>query len=338
MAWIKRNKFFVIIMAVGLICIGGCGYLFWKNLSDASAQETEYAGNLAQYTGLVKAPIPPTDENTQNAKLDQTNIMELLTNFQKSFVSFPTPPKVDDQRFKAYLTETLANLTLAATNARVALPGNFAFGFTMQQQAFNYPAGNLVPWMQQLVEIKSIFALLYQAKVNSIESFQRIRVSGTDDSSDYLDASKVTNGLLIATPYQVTFQCFGRELANVLESLAQSSNCYIVKTLSVQHAFFIDTSSSVQNDMMDAPVMQDLDAEGKPVIRPGRRNGPGQPPTPVQPQAPTQPSTPVTRRAVPKTVLSESLLRVSIAIDAVQMSSGTVQTNSSAVQTRGGGH
>jgi hypothetical protein len=319
MAWIKRNKFFVIAMVVGLACIGYCGYLFAANLSSVSAKDAEYTSNLRQYKSLMSAPLYPSEQNTAGAKQDITNVQELLTNYRKAFVSFPPPPKMTDESFKAYLGETIHSLGVAATNAGVTLPDAFPFGFTMQLKQFNYPPDALQPWMQQLAEIKAIFAILYQARINSVEIFQRVKISYSDDGpgSDFFDASKVTNSPLVSTPYKMTFRAFGPELAAVLDGLAQSSNCFIVKTLQVEKAYVPDTGQDqmVEPQPTAAPIMNREENPGGDMNdrRSSRR---------VPTQATTETQAPTVRR-VPRTVLSEGLLRVTIAIDAVQNSGGS---------------
>lgn len=347
MAWIKRNKFFVISMAVGLGCIGYCAYLFWSKLSDVSSKNDEYTSNLAQYKTLNSSPLYPSDQNITSAKEDQAKVQELLADYRKAFVSFPTPRKVDEQGFKAYLGQTVFDLDAAATNSGVTLPDAFAFGFSMQQKEFNYPAENLQPWMEQLAEIKAICAILYESRINSIESFQRVRVNQSSDdgsSQDCFDATMVTNSPLVSTPYKLTIRGFSRELANVLDGLAQSSNCFIVKTIQVEHVI---GDTSIQPDLADAQPVPATPAYNT-MPNPGgdgfQRRGERMREQPV----PTPETPVVVPRRGPKTILSEGLLRITLAVDAVQISSEPPvaaapaptrqRTAGNAVPSSGGGH
>ena len=98
-----------------------------------------------------------------------------------------------------------------------------------------YEAENIQPWVGQLEQIKALLSVFYQAKVNSIEVVRRVHVSDTDagNGGDYIETVAITNQDQIITPYAVVFQGFSRDLANVLESLATASNCFIVKDLDV---------------------------------------------------------------------------------------------------------
>ena len=165
MAWIKRNKFFVISMAVGLLLIGGCAYLFWNNLGGGCLRRRRsIQDDAGQLQNLRNANPYPSDANIASANEDQGHVRDMLADFQKALVPFPTPPKLDDQGFKAYLGQSISDLGMAASNAQVGLPDAFAFTFTDQQKSSISLAENIRPWMDQLVEIKALCAVLYQAQ------------------------------------------------------------------------------------------------------------------------------------------------------------------------------
>jgi hypothetical protein len=311
MAWIKRNKFFVLSMAAGLILTGYCGWLFYNNLSDVSAKADEYQSNLASLNALQSAQIPATKENIDRANEEQRQAAGLLADLQKSIPPFPPPDAMDEQKFKAFLGQSISDLGGAADSAGVSLPDGFAFTFTAQQRQLNYPAENIRPWLQQLTQIKALCAILFDARVNSIVSLQRVRVSPTEDgpASDFFDAAPVTNAPLVSTPYKMCFRGFSRELASVLDKLAQSSNCLVVKTIQVQHE--ADDSTASASPMLNTAFP--VPANPAPPGRPGRfgeamgagSRTPGNAPG-----------------GAPVTVLSERLLRVSISVDMVTPSGG----------------
>src|SRR6185503_10826165 len=100
----------------------------------------------------------------------------------------------------------------------VTLPvQNYAFSFKVQRDQYNFSAGSLEPLAVQLGEVRTICDILFRAKINSIDSFQRERVSVEDQNgppSEYLDPShiSVTNEQAILSPYMVTIRCFSAEL------------------------------------------------------------------------------------------------------------------------------
>ncbi len=237
MAWIKRNLFFVIGMAVGLALTGYCVWLFYQDFGKNSEVAKEAQDIVAQYDALVNNPkVPyPSEENIQHAREDQAKVKELVDELRTSFTPFPTQSNLDVKGFSEYLENTIFDLRTKATNAGVTVPDDFAFGFTDQRGKLNYPLECIPLWMQQVAEVKTICDILYRAKVNSLLALRRVSMSSSNDMIvtpiDRLDARVVPTPFGTATPYLIEIKCFSRELASVLSGLARSSNCFVVKTI-----------------------------------------------------------------------------------------------------------
>jgi len=89
----------------------------------------------------------------------------------------------------------------------------------------------------QLGDIKAICDVLFAAKINTLYSLRRSRVSDDDSKgpqSDYLELSPVTNDLAVLVPYEVTFYGFSAEIAAVLSGFANEPHGFIVTTLNVE--------------------------------------------------------------------------------------------------------
>ena len=243
MTWIKRNVFFVLGLFAGVALTGYCGWMFYQNLGKVAKAATDYQSESDQLGVLLKAPNYPSDGNIQVATEDQRQITELLDRFHGAMHSLPPPPKEDDQGFLSYLRQTVTELGTAATDAGVELPEDFAFTFTAQLTNLNHPVENIRPWIEQLGEIKVICGILFEAKINSMVSLQRVRVSPSDDgpSSDYFGAEVVTNAPEIFTPYKLSFRGYSQDVAEVLRGLARSSNFIRIKAIQVRH----DTEGNV---------------------------------------------------------------------------------------------
>src|ERR1039458_4069630 len=105
MAWIKRNLFFVVGMAVGLALTGYCAWLFYqdsgKNLEVAKEAEV----NATNYDALVNNPkVPyPSEENIQHAREDQAQVKQLVDELRTSFTPFPTQSNLDVKGFSESL-------------------------------------------------------------------------------------------------------------------------------------------------------------------------------------------------------------------------------------------
>jgi hypothetical protein len=234
MAWIKRNLIFVIIVAVGLGATGFCGYLLYSALEQNKADSDKYLSDKSSLETLQKKRPFPDQQNIKAAELDAERVRAFLTDFHKPFAAFPTPPKLDDRRFKEYLQNSVMHFGLEASNAGVGLPPGYAFAFSQQMNVLNYSSDCIAPWMQQLTEINAILHILYNAKINYLEKIKRPTVPGEDVmGDDYLQIGMVTNTTGVVTPYMVNFRAFSAEIANVLAGVAASSNCLIIKTIYV---------------------------------------------------------------------------------------------------------
>src|SRR5438128_2529511 len=121
MLWIKRNLFFVIGIAVGVLLIGGAGYYLWNALNDNSSASDDLKGALSEWQTLQTKSPYPSSENILAAQDEQKRLRAFLGEFRQSFAPFPAPAKTDEKGFKTYLEKTLAVLQMAATNARVQL-------------------------------------------------------------------------------------------------------------------------------------------------------------------------------------------------------------------------
>ncbi|HUD45796.1 MAG TPA: Amuc_1100 family pilus-like protein [Candidatus Baltobacteraceae bacterium] len=320
MAWVKRNLTFVIIIAVGLIATGYCGYLLYQVVGANAAVSGDYSSTLQQLQSAQAATPPATKENIDAAKADQQRVQQFLVDFRKSFAPFPTAPKVDDRGFVEHLQLILRQFSLDATNSGVQLPPDYAFGFAQEKQKVSFSPECIGPWMQQLEEIRLILRILYTAKINYLTQIQRVPVCADDFSSgdDVLNTTSVSNQWGVVSPYKVTFRGFSTEVASVLAGFAGSTNCFLVKYLYVTPSReplpqIIEVQQQPQMTYMPQPEYNPY-SEGE-----GIRHGRGfrDRPQPRQPgevllAAPAAPTP-------PETILRETPLYVTIVVDAVNL-------------------
>jgi hypothetical protein len=246
MGWIKRNLYFVLgsLVALGLM-VGAGIYTFTRWQSNAKALEDL---NLA-YEELKRLnnlnPHPGDGKKVDNIKLAKEQQQELLVFRKKTdsrFVRIPAIPdagtNVTRAEFASALRLTIAQLQREATNHSVVLPANYNFSFEAQRQKA-FEVGNPGALAAQLGEVKSVCDILNKAKVNSLLSIRRERVSPEDNSgppTDYLDIHSETNDLAVLTPYEISFQSFSAELAAVVAGFANSPHAILVKSINVRPA------------------------------------------------------------------------------------------------------
>lgn len=310
MAWIKRNLFFVVGGTVALMLLGGAGYYIYAGYSRNSAafdKLNEIYGTLQNLAQQKPAPGNEKINNTQIAKDQEKQVREWINegaNYFKPIPAIPASIGVSSEAYAAALRVTVDHLQHEADNAGVLVPPKYDFSFSAQRPLMKFAAGSLDPLAAQLGEVKAICEILFAARINSLDSIQRVRVSDDDATgpqSDYLDEHPVTNDLAILTPYVITFRSFTPELARVLAGFATASNAFIVKSINVQPA---GAASGQSPDMSASP------NSGFPPMRmPGEF---AMPPATPQPQSTT------TRNGLP-TVLKEQLLRITLEVELVKL-------------------
>ena len=245
MGWIKRNLFFVVGGAVALALLGGAGFFIWQGFSrnaDASNQLNELYDKLKEYSNAAQKPGDDKTDNIKLAKEQEKQVQDWVAQARQHFQPIPAIPasaKVSSLEYGDSLRHTIEQLQHAAESSSVTLPPKYQFSFTAQCSLARVAPGSLEPLAQQLGEVKAISEILFAARVNDLDSIQRVRVSEDDEKglpSDYTDVPPITNGLAVITPYVVNFRTFTPELAKVLAGFANSPNPFIVKSVAAQPA------------------------------------------------------------------------------------------------------
>lgn len=294
MAWIKRNLFFVIGLAVAVLLLAAAVVYDLQSLNHNTAAKLlldEVYDNLGKLNnGKDNQYLSPdgTIDNIQAAKDQAGEIRawrDKAETYFKPITAIPNTRRVTSEAFAADLRRTIDLLQREATAAGVELPPKYSFSFEAQHSTVRFAPGSLEPLAEQLGEVKTISEILFAARINSLDSVQRARVSEDDAAgpqADYVSDAAVTNDLAVLTPCAVTFRSFSGELAMVLAAFASSPHGFIVKGIGVTPA--VQAASAAMG---------------------------GQPPAPAPPAM-------AGRGGLP-TVLNEKLLRVTLEIEIVKL-------------------
>lgn len=313
MVWIKRNLFFVIGTAVALLLLAGAAAYSlqsWSQNQAALEQLNEAYKSLEDLNNQKPSPGNDKVNNIEIAREQQKQVNAWLQKSGQFFKPIPSIPPpgangdVDPKAFAYALPRTIDLLTREAQGAGVLLPPRYAFSFEVEQPKVTFAPGSPVLLARQLGEVKAIAEILYAAKINALDSVQRVRVSEDDaggQQMDYLGDVSVTNDLAVITPYTITFRSFSHELGQVVEGFATSPNSFVVRAINVEPAGV--GSMSMQPDM------------------------PGGMPVPMQPQYGNRyDSSPVPQMVAPAggkgglpTVLDEQLLRITMSVKIVKL-------------------
>jgi hypothetical protein len=317
MGWLKRNLLFVIggVLALGLLGAAGVyDYKCWQRNAADFGTLTEIYNNLKNNTvpDSQGHPISPGNDKVNNiaAANEQRRQLEDWIRRAKEYfqpiapIPNPTNGPISNESFAGALHRTLDQLQNEAAVANVQLPPQYAFSFAAQSAKVVFAPGSIGQLSQELGEVKAISEALYAARVNALESIQRVPVSDDDTTAglttDYLTDQPVTNNLAVLMPYQVTFRGFSAEIAQTLDVFATSPHGFLIKTISVMPASMSQMAGN-PGDMTQQPyIMSSAAATAPGTFMPA----------------------PMPGRGGLQTVLNEQMLRVTMEIEVVKLSPG----------------
>lgn len=322
MQWIKKNLFFALGGLVALILmVLAIFYVLQSTKASAEVQE-EINAQVAELQRLHEKEPFPSDENIALAKQEQQKVNEMLAESKAFFAPVSGFKPTDNHGFQELLGTTIFDLQKQASQIGVTLPAQYAFSFAGQKNALQLSPTSIEPWLGQLAEIRAICGILFQAKINELYGIQRVAITDDDRrlggaSADYLpNATVQTNQLAIFAPYQVSFRGFSTEIASVLTGFLESTNCFIVKSVTVDPAPYTPASAAAAglNPVYTPVPNRYAPAAGLPPEGPV--------PGPARPQYPVPAPIQGTRAAaVPAsvTVLAEKPLRITLVVEAVKL-------------------
>jgi hypothetical protein len=181
------------------------------------------------------------------------------------------------------------------------------------------PRKTLPQLAARLGEIKVICDILFDAKINALESVRREAISEDDTNGpDYLPPEQhtVTTPLAEMTPIEVTFECFSGELASVLGNFAASPYGLVVKSMDVE-------SAPAATAMTAAPAYPYASPGAPPYMEGGRsRYNPGYPGTPGAPTQTSRMPTPPPPNGKPVKFLTENKLHITLLVEVVKPKPG----------------
>lgn len=332
MAWIKRNLAFVIGGVVALGLLVAAGFYIYQSWNQNNAARDKLNETYATLQTLSKKPVSLSSDrtnNTQIAQEQQKQLLDWMSSVSAFFQPIPSIPPGGESGnsavFRSALATTIKGLQDEAANVSVGLSPNYGFSFEAYRNQLNLSPASLAPLSLQLGEVKVLADILLAARVNSLDSIQRLRISDSDTTGpagDYLDAAPTTNELAILTPYAVTFRSFTPEISQVLAGFATSKYSMIVKSISVQPAGAAGTSGGT-----DLPPGQNMPMPGMPGERPYMPGYPGAGypgagmPGMGMPGANGLPPAgqPATSKGGLQTIIKEQLLRVTLQIEVVKL-------------------
>ncbi|MGZ8899294.1 MAG: hypothetical protein ACXW3Z_04285 [Limisphaerales bacterium] len=242
MVWVKRNLGLVIggAVALALLVVAGV-YLFSKRGED-QAVTGELDAATARFQELLSRPVHPGDDqgrvnNIEIAKEEVKRLQGFLTEVRSKFGGGNVPTNISNREFRALLDNTVNDLQKTAESLGITLPQNdYWFTFAPQRTSVEFKSIEMLT--HQLLDVKELCEILYQAKVQDLKGIRRVPASTEDNNTqDFItDKKAATNEVAIVTPYELKFQGFSAELARVLDRLVQAKRCFVVRSVAVDRA------------------------------------------------------------------------------------------------------
>ena len=305
MVWVKRNLGLVIGAVIALALLGVAGvYLFQKRGED-QVVTGELDTATARYQELLNRPVHPGDQNgrvnnIELAKEEKGRLQQFLQKVRTQFGRSEVPTNISNREFRALLDNTISDLQRKAETLGITLPQkDYWFTFAPQRTAVEFKSIDMLT--HQLLDVRDLCDILYEAKVHDLKGIRRVPASSDDNNAqDFMTDKKAsTNEYAIVTPYELKFQGFSSELARVLDRLLQSKRCFVVRSLAVDQAPDERTAAAEAQPMSSSLAM---------MMRYGRYMPPTQP---VQP--------PPRSNRPPGVLLDENKLLIELRVDVVRL-------------------
>ena len=323
MEWVKKNLGFVAGLGAAIVLMGAGVWYLLGTKNEADAVDADLQAKNSQLDTLVKRPVFPDAPNIQRTKEEEVRVANFIQDARKKFKEVAKPEGLDTASFKSQLEAAIMELIKDAERSGVKLPDkgtstSYSFSFDEQRKQLQLPAASLAPLTVQLGDMQAISRILFDAKIPSLVSLKRAAV-GTNETAGtagLLTKKLTTNSTIgsVTYPYEVVFQGFSSELANVLNGFVDSPEAFIVKTINVERGTL---------EMVSTPTVAVTAAPAPGGNNPyrmdpalARRYGLGPRATPQQAEAAVAPA-PVNRPG--EVVLEEKPLRITMGLELVKL-------------------
>ena len=274
MSWIKRNLYFLVGAIVSVALLGLAGFYCYSEWDLNKNNGDKLGDAYTEWGRLTSKPRNAGSGSVDNIALaheQEAQVRQVIQKMRRHFAPVPPIPNptrgISGLEFGGALRRTLAEMQQDAERNGVAVPKDYSFSFEAERPQYNFESASLVPLAEQLGDVKVICDVLFRAKINRLTGIRREPVSAYDkgSQSDYLNYPAVTNDLAVLAPYEVTFESFSGELADVLAGFANQPYGFIVKAVNVEPG----QATSTEPQTAEAPVTYNY------MPQPANPNSPG---------------------------------------------------------------
>lgn len=272
MNWVKNNIGLVVGGVVALALMGVAGWFLYTQMeAEKKAQASLDQGLSNLKTLLTRDPHPGDPErgvdNIAAVKAQHEKVkQDLLEPLQSLFKPFEVPQDLNTFKFKSLLEDRVAALQRAARSSGTGLPkegeSRYSFSFSGERAKVSFAPETLEPMAFQLAQIEALSQVLFDSKVYSINAIKRPEVTEAEEEveededdyddeetsfssfslgfggEDFIEETAVTNDITgaIIYPFQLSFQCFARELSDVMTRFDEDEHFFRIKWMVVEQS------------------------------------------------------------------------------------------------------
>ena len=236
MLWIKRNLVLAITGGIALLCLAAGIFFVYSSVQQNKDLESKLEAQRTELNNLYNMKPFPSQSNIFALRKEMARMTNVIGQAKAYFKRVPSE-KLTGMPFKAKLDDTIAAMRRKAQEGSVKIPDDFRFSFRSEQQALTLDPGVFPELPVQLAEVEAISQILFEAKINALESIRRPRITGKEvGQSDYHGVYIETNAAtrFTSSPYEFTFFSFSTELAQILKGLYQANHGFIVKDILIE--------------------------------------------------------------------------------------------------------
>lgn len=183
MDWIRENKPLAAILGVIIAGSLALGYLLFGAWGSFSEAKENFLAQGAQVASLKSARLSPTEANLQ-AKRALVDEYAANVNRLGGTLLILQPPviPIKDIEFQTKLKAKIAETRQSATNAKLSLPAEFAFGFDEYTSSLPKAeaAAELSNYLDAMVELVKLLML---CGVQSLDVLERSKISLEQESA-----------------------------------------------------------------------------------------------------------------------------------------------------------
>ena len=185
MPWLKQNLSMVIGGVIALVALSFAGLWTKQQYDDNLKVDAELTSKRSEVKGLFERQTSPTKENIASVQKEQELVSaQLLEPLRAKFRGYPTPESMTLSDFKEILENQVSYLNRKARFTGINLPsvdeGTYGFSFDDVRPKIDLEDEALKPLTFQLLQIREICEVLYDANIYGVNAIMRLPVSEND--------------------------------------------------------------------------------------------------------------------------------------------------------------